>query len=862
LGADFEKPNTSDQDHIFRSYPGNGTNQPTQQRPYEDIPPVADTVLSEAFAGPRGMNADQPFILGDQSPSGFYMHDNAGGSAVQVLEGSPYSSIGLYDSSSFPTSSPIIPSNTHIFQSQLNREGTHVLLGSSNSTITTEATLARCEPTPGCRGFQRAQANMNDQMNGPPTQHITPLLVLKLPEQEIASVNIQLHSNTAQNTPRLSSYEKRKEKKRLAQEKRKQDDKVEMEQQARDDHTVEEIRRRLQEVHPRWRDELGWQIDEPEYYDTTLRQYLQRIYPAASGDFIDELVTQGSYLLMRIQSTVLRTDTRPDLSLRQLLTLALIARPDRTANQEELVRWLERRYPWYVHGVFRDTEGSTHRSTLRKHVGAFLDQMAGSHDRDFEPINPSTHTHEEGTYVGDNPGLVWHLLPGQENSILINPVPPARLLALPPELHLKVLDEYLAYPGTLYATQEGNEVHYYTECSNSPEWLAYYSATTRFDGIARDVYLLRRGPLTDPFTFAESVWGIELATDAFFRNNTIAIGNRAINGYQIREANAFQNGPLSKIGERGRRNLSKVDFDLIINGGGVGQRHSDIDQAFRLLGQSQYLKELTLRLELYGGALLAARQHRFRHIPGFQILPRFRGISQFTLIVTSTHPLQAAPLGPESWIEVAEERLRSRITQPILRLDGSRQALRDRPKEPSTLMSYGKDKLYEIARPYGFDPNTSRLSNGKKLTVKALALWVSERQHMDCKDPGFRSEKQWEKKASGIYLIQIETQGIVSAGKQKLIGGPVSTSSEIMGSVSSLFGGPPSNPVDKGATPTTLVLDPNSTGTDKDGDSETEQVSKIASPNEGDQNERSSYAKRKEPPTDEKGNGGKKPKTK
>ncbi|KAF2818802.1 hypothetical protein CC86DRAFT_388721 [Ophiobolus disseminans] len=157
---------------------------------------------------------------------------------------------------------------------------------------------------------------------------------------------------------------------------------------------------------------------------------------------------------------------RPELSLEQLITLALLHREDRTADIAEMTRWIESVYPWFASNR-RFEDGTTGQlTTLNEHIHTYFQRSYWHTDNTFLTVDPATRGRGDiyEYYSGSN---VRYLPPGAENQIFLEffdqpnhatnqPLPrtpgvdSATVISMPEEILLEVFRYLLVYSGSIY----------------------------------------------------------------------------------------------------------------------------------------------------------------------------------------------------------------------------------------------------------------------------------------------------------------------------------------------------------------------------------------------------------------------------
>jgi hypothetical protein len=505
---------------------------------------------------------------------------------------------------------------------------------------------------------------------------------------------------------------------------------------------------------------LLWQ--PPETYRRGLIEILGRIFPGLNAPgtlqpsvqpFRLEASIPHSNLLLQIFISRRTSDqwaTRPKLTFDQLIALALLAQPDRTADDSEIISWITAAYPWFREHLFYSRLSSSIwrgvPSYLSNHIRDYLRTMNHRVGTVFTPINPASR--ERGvTYIRDYAGRVWYLPTGAENRIFRelysnpehatwDPTPwqlpdlnvQRSLLTLPVELQQRVLNHLLVLDGTIFVVYDTTSPptiqttpQYFVP---NPEWMI--NAADRASVISLDprlaphVWIEGRqipGRFIDPTAMLSDVNNIDpslglLAIEAFYGRNTFSVIPDYVFSRRGYPAGYHDSYWLRSLTPLIRASVRQMELRLQFN----RRQQRSIEPLLRILG-ARLDPHVTLIINR--NSLSQQQLVNPSSIPGMNILRRFRGCRHIRIV--SNPPIPALDALVQSW--VTRRHFQSNPTQALL----------DRvPPSVATLQGRTRHGLQLTARQYGYNPSTyNRLPDGGDPSARLdLALFIyAEQMH-------------------------------------------------------------------------------------------------------------------------------------
>ncbi|ORY01269.1 hypothetical protein BCR34DRAFT_618388 [Clohesyomyces aquaticus] len=346
-------------------------------------------------------------------------------------------------------------------------------------------------------------------------------------------------------------------------------------------------------------------------------------------EFVKQLRCKHSALHRKFKTY--RGEANPDFSTTQLICLALLAQPDRVGDYATIYRWTQVNFPYFASEETVDLRGETigmHSPLLQK-LWNTLDAEVKSYDTNF----PSHATEVDGP---NNKKLkAFRLPPGREN-VIFRPhyhetaipgecchfapldieVPTNSLISnLSDELVCKVLSSVLVFDEKLVVHRQQH--HFTLEALKS----SYPSPTGAVIGTA--------GCASYELPDNKNLFAI-LRVNKHMR----ALGLEVFFGKNAFLLYTLHFSPLTwlrLIGTPNLHRLYRVEIDMYC--AQRVQKYSDINNAFRTLGESEGLHELTLHLHMVTYSTVSYENHA--KIPGMKYVVKYKGITELTVTGTS-----------------------------------------------------------------------------------------------------------------------------------------------------------------------------------------------------------------------------------
>ncbi|ORY01263.1 hypothetical protein BCR34DRAFT_99393 [Clohesyomyces aquaticus] len=349
-----------------------------------------------------------------------------------------------------------------------------------------------------------------------------------------------------------------------------------------------------------------------------------------------ELVEPGSLLHSNFTKNfkqVKALDQPFDIS--QLITLALLAAPERSASVKVIATWLLQSFPAIQTlgggpAHFKDTVG-----ILYKSVTKYCQHAEKHYYRDITPKGAL------GARSPDWPAgseLSYFLPRGNEDEIfrstfslwtqhwrfgLSQPDPEVftgqQFSKMPAKIIVKIIGHVLTFPHPL-AVEWDASVN--KNNGGSPRVSVCLPPSLRSVSTNTTLALPPRDQLLALFLVCRGIGTIAKYT--FYTSNTFRVHSSDIMSPPA-HVNLYRF--LSRIGPAPRQFLRSVDFDIHVTRG--VQFVKDIESAVKLLGESYCLQHVTLRIDM--SSLSDKAQREISFVPGFRDLVKFRGLKHVTV---------------------------------------------------------------------------------------------------------------------------------------------------------------------------------------------------------------------------------------
>ncbi|OCL03955.1 hypothetical protein AOQ84DRAFT_367928 [Glonium stellatum] len=304
---------------------------------------------------------------------------------------------------------------------------------------------------------------------------------------------------------------------------------------------------------------------------------------------------------------------RPKFKLEELIALAILTTPNRTANRKYIYKWICNEFPYFADEVI--TESFEWYNPFSQNIRRFgdelfdaLDKQEKLYDIDFK-LNAMPNQSENS----------WTLPPGHEDIIFdrwcypnrppANGRSDARLVNLPVELKVKILRSVLRLPAEHWIVLEelrlGHQGFTISISTSNPE----LKRTGRLPGTTK---------LCAPFLVNREFHC--LGTEIFYGENQFICRNS-------REAARFPNIAghfLETIGLRNRQFIRAFNFEFVIN---RVVKAREMRATIQYLGQSRRLRKL--HMQVVERNLPKHYQRDIRKTYGYTELCAFRGLEEF-----------------------------------------------------------------------------------------------------------------------------------------------------------------------------------------------------------------------------------------
>lgn len=459
--------------------------------------------------------------------------------------------------------------------------------------------------------------------------------------------------------------------------------------------------------------------------------------PPAQQQFREQQ-QQTQWRLWRQIFDVWHQNLRPQLTIQELITLALLGQQDRTADDEEIVAWLENNFPWFQnHRYAPPGLGLFGRQIFPETVRQYLSRLAYTYDGPFVPVDPGTRGRGD-LYARQFRRRVVYLRPGQENQIFrryytygrgsnnrvqspgrwyssqLAPGPGGtpQLPNLPTEIILIILRYLLKYPDPIHiCAQETSSTASLRLFLPAPSWMRDADESHRGNLYYHNAYHYGYflPPLSEILAIGDACSGWDrLASEVFFGDNTFVV-LRENEYWDFRPVPFIAGRFLEEIGPLGREFLRNFVWYWHVN----RLHRQQLATAVRHLGEGRNINT-TIYIDVWS---LDDEELRNLYLtPAFQELSRFLDPNRINVMVSE--PIEH--LG--SWL------LRGITRRRHIRV--SDRSIVDQPLAPDTLAR--RADLRDIARRYGYEAETGRFPDRRRPEDwTALAEVVSQLMQED-----------------------------------------------------------------------------------------------------------------------------------
>ncbi|KAF2704912.1 hypothetical protein K504DRAFT_448993 [Pleomassaria siparia CBS 279.74] len=467
-------------------------------------------------------------------------------------------------------------------------------------------------------------------------------------------------------------------------------------------------------------------------------QNLFQLFPSLKEDkqkpvsferqFLKELRADNSVIAKRIFASCFRTDFRPDFSVVQLITLALLGHPDQEADDDEIMAWIKKYFPGFGNVQYKDISGKRPSGwgTIEDHVRGVLIRNGNFFDSVFIPLNPAIRQRGPA-YEQEYTGRFWSLPSGYENHVFETlysvPCPgsswfwrhsPLRrkdqeavLEDMPDELKVKILRYVLDFRGfsvcPVLRTHRA-ETNVRVDIKK-PDWAIR----------PKDLMIYANSEVHDPYWQIEPLTELlniscatgvgQIAYQILFSGNNFILEDLAMFGWIKRRPKPAAVTWLQSLNADQRKWLDNVD---VVIGYDSPSRNVYMDQVFRRLGESVALRNLKVRINVDN---LPEKQTEFIYqIPGYSVLSTFRGMDEKTLEIVISGDFDDTTAKDQ----LKRLLVRNRCPQ--------HEAIPKQPAALETIQGYNRSKQIIIAMDWGVHVAVEE-------TNRALGRRIHKKQH-------------------------------------------------------------------------------------------------------------------------------------
>lgn len=516
------------------------------------------------------------------------------------------------------------------------------------------------------------------------------------------------------------------------------------------------------------------QLDEQQVKDRVYEDFPSLNTPSEVLYIFRQFIRPDSLLFHRYFAARGRQDVRPAIPLLKLITLAFIAL-GRIADEDEIIEWLEKKFPWYLGASFSDMDGATGPDNLRTHVEAMFARNMNTYDSVFTPVNPATRR-RGAAYELASRGRVWRLPSGHENHVFEDwygydkdetplwrhPTPKepepkvngnTAILGLSAELRLMIFGFIFTFHDFQHQTLQvrqlkvpwlDSDLHL---CVEAPEWAQTgppVRSMRQLPDIAnQDGYRTgwwRIPPTNWLLEVAEIEDLVGIAHQALFKENHFILEDEDKDKYHRRVPFIAYNW-LRSLSHNQLAYLDHVHLRLEFC---PSQRGPELLAMLRRLGNSCWLRSFKLSMDVR--RLPLEERQDFRNIPGFQVLRRYRGVEFLDIDIT--------PAWPEAVSELTACIQKAKLRNGLGKGDKCiYPALVMKPLKESTIFKWRRGKFNRLLAAFG-------RGAADIMKKKADAAWVAQQILEDWEDPEeqrCRIEQEQTSKAAAAANTQSST---------------------------------------------------------------------------------------------------------